>query len=229
MPNEQGGFTYEEEQEWIARQMATANFQPSPEVNPTPEQQNQQVAANMAAALQSQNAEQGILDTMQTMVYGLGPPYSESPRPYAGPEPMEAQPDWNYDSGFPGNWHDYSSNNTTGGGFFNIDELYHAQGRAVPDIFQSGSNLPSTNNYRLLPPDYRQPRYIMRNGQIIDLNSDTIYGPYGHGETGGRYENPRWRSGSGLRVPGAHAFGSIAGTVFGWPGALQYGYINPAT
>lgn len=239
MPNEQGGFTYEEEQEYIARQMAAANWQPPPEQNPTVEQQNQQVADNMAQALLSQNAEyssqqneqRGILDVLGTTVgYGLGPPYTASDKEYTGPPPMEAQPDWNYDSGYPGNWHDFSSNNTsTGGGFFSIEELFHNQGRAVPDIYRSGSAAPSTNNYRLLPPNWRQPNFIMRNGAIIDMNADSMYGPYGRGEFGGGHGNPAWRSGSGLGVPAAHAFGSIAGTVFGWPGALQLGYIPPAT
>lgn len=235
MPNAQGGYTPEEEAEAVARAMQAAvesRTAFAPEQNPTVEQQSQQVANNLAQGLLSQNAEysqqqaeqRGILDVLGTTLgYGLGPPYAASDKPYTGPPPMEAQPDWNYDSGYPGNWHDFTGNSSTGGGFFAFDEIFNH----VPDAFSSGSNRPSTNNYRLLPPEYRKPNYIMRNGAIIDLSLDT-WGPYGRGEFGGRYENPSWRGGSALGVPAAHAFGSIAGTVFGWPGALQYGYINPA-
>ena len=144
---------------------------------------------------------------------------------YMGPEAY-APGQLRYEGGvpMPVNWQDFKGNASTGGGFFTLAELY---GQNLPGVFQAGSGMPSTNNWRLLPGG--QPGFVMRNGRIIDVNdAEGMYGPYGRGEFGGRYGNPRWRSGSALGVPAAHAFGSIAGTIFGWPGQLdQIGYIPP--
>jgi hypothetical protein len=196
---------------------------------PTVEQQNQQVANAVAQGYLSQNAEyqnqlaenRGILDVLGTTLgYGLGPPYTPSDKAYSG-TPMEANADWDA-GGFPTNWQDYSSNNiSTGGGFFAFDELYHGIGQEVPWAFQSGSNMPSTNNYRLLPPEYRKPNYIMRNGQIIDMNAESNYGPFGRGEFGGGYANPSWRSGAAVGMPVAWAQGPAGYGISGWPGQLS--------
>lgn len=239
MPNEQGGFTYEEEQEFIARQMAAANWQPPPEQNPTVEQQNQQVADNYAQALLSQNAEysnqqaehRGILDVLgTTQGYGLGPPYTASAQPYNGPPPMEAQPDWNYDFGFPGDWHDFSSNNiSTGGGFFDFDELYHNRGLPVPLPFMSGAGGPSTNNYRLLPPEYRHPNFIMRAGQIINRYGPNMYGPYGGPPVNEELNYPAWRSGAGVGYPVAYSPSPVSWAISGWPGQLGNYNIHSST
>lgn len=53
---------------------------------------------------------------------------------------------------------------------------------------------PSTNNWRLLPPQYRNPNYIMRNGMIIDLTAARTGGPAG-GQTAayvGTSDSPNW-------------------------------------
>jgi hypothetical protein len=226
MPNAQGGMTYEEEAEALARTMhqaaiTNAGLNAFPEQTPSIAEQLQQGPNAVAAGL-SQNS-QGILDVMaDPLAYGLGPPYAESPRPYNGPPPMEAQPDWNYDSGFPSNWHDFNSNNTTtGGGFFNMEELFHNQRRAPPQPFTAGSNLPSTNNWRLLPPDFRNPRYIMRNGFIIDTQGGTMYGPWGTSDNMGE-DSPAWRSGAGVGMPSAYARSPIDNAISGWPGAFGF-------
>jgi hypothetical protein len=228
-----GGYTYEEEQEAIARTMQNAliyNAGPPPEVNPTVEQQNQQVADTMAAALRTNNAElyaqdqeqRGLLEMLgTTQQYGAGPPYTASPQEYVGPPPMEAGADWDYSSGYPSNWHDFNSNNySTGGGFFNFEELFQKQGKRAPQAFQSGSNLPSTNNYRLLPPEYRDPRYIMRNGQIIDMNSNNMAGPFGPDSMG--VNNPSWGSGAVAGSPVAWSPGPYGPNKIGWPGAFGF-------
>lgn len=59
-------------------------------------------------------------------------------------------------------------------------DLYGGQ---VPAQFSAGSSLPSTNDWRQLPPQYRNPNYFMINGQIIDrrqADSDI----HGHGVLG---------------------------------------------
>lgn len=238
MPNAQGGYTAEEEAEAVARALheaavTNAGLNAFPEQTPTIEQQLAQGPNAIAQGLLSQNTEyqnslaeqRGILDVLgTTQGYSLGPPYTASDQPYNGPPPMEAQPDWNYDSGYPGDWHDFSSNNTsTGGGFFNMEELFHSQRRAVPQAFTAGSNMPSTNNWRLLPPEFRAPRYIMRNGQIIDTQGGTMYGPYGSGGMGDSpISNPSWRSGAGAGYPVAYAQSPISWAISGWPGASGF-------
>jgi hypothetical protein len=205
--------TAEEEAEWIARAMHNANVTnagPLPEVTPTPEQQYQQVADTMAAAnltnnagYQAQQAEQmGLFQAMggQPLQFGAGPPYAESTS----------------------NWHDFNSNNTTtGGGFFNFEELFQRLGKMAPQAFQSGSNMPSTNNYRLLPPDFRKPNYIMRNGQIIDMSGPTMKGPWGTSDSMGE-DAPSWRSGAGVGMPVAFARSPIDNAISGWPGAFGF-------
>lgn len=180
-------------------------------------------------------------NTENPLGYNFGPGYTPSAQDYPenrtplsvpiynlgmGEPPAEQYLDYSHGDPFPANWQDFKSGDrSTGGGFFTAEDLFANQ---VPEVFQSGSSFPSTNNWRLIPAG--QPGFIMRNGQIINTNDQQgLYGPYGMGEFGGRYENPRWRGGSGLRVPAAHAFGSIAGSIFGWPGQTgTIGWINPA-
>ena len=56
------------------------------------------------------------------------------------------------------------------GGWFSYGDLARRgllPGRGLEGI-QFGSDRPSTDNWRLLPPGYNNPNYMMRNGQIID-------------------------------------------------------------
>jgi hypothetical protein len=69
-------------------------------------------------------------------------------------------------------------------GWFNLQDYYkgapdkamedNPAGRAVPNYFSGGSNRLSTNDWRLLPPQYRNPNYFMINGTIIDRNKAGI-------------------------------------------------------
>jgi hypothetical protein len=184
--------------------------------------------------------------------FGAGPPYTESLDPYLGGPPMNpgvwmgsdsgdgrsggdgsgpppGALDFSGGDGIPSNWKDYDTGNTsTGGGFFNFARLFGSQGREVPDAFKSGANLPSTNNYRLLLPQYQHPNYIMRNGQVIDMNSPQVYGPAGEAYSMDWYGG-RWRSGAGAGVPAAYAAGPVSPNIVGWPGQLgPYGQSSTA-
>jgi hypothetical protein len=173
-------------------------------------------------------------NTENPLGYAFGPGYAPSNLDSVDPTPLaptiwnmgqEAPPDnateyldYSHGDSAPANWKDYkSTDRSTAGGFFTAGELFGAN---LPMAFQSGSDLPSTNNWRLLPMG--KPGYIMRNGQIINLNSDTMWGP--HGEPGmDGFVLPggsRWRSGAGAGVPAAYAVGSVAGNIIGWPGQL---------
>ena len=127
---------------------------------------------------------------MDPVGYGFGPFYGASSLDYqdSGRGPALDPPQWNMGMGperqapgalnfgedqgvLPMNWKDYYTPRdfSTGGGFFFADDLF-APGK-TPYQFGGdslhGGGL-STNNYRLLPGDFRTPRYIMRNGLIID-------------------------------------------------------------
>jgi hypothetical protein len=121
-------------------------------------------------------------------------------------------------NGIPDNWKNFDNNNiTTGGGFFTMDERF---GEKLPFSFQAGSSMPSTNNWRLLPPNYRRPGFIMRNGQIINTNSPTMYGPLGSGSLGDEGTAPGWRSGAAAGYPSAYSPGGTGYAVWGWPGQV---------
>ncbi len=232
-PEADPGMTAEQEAEAVARTLheaaiTNAGLNAFPEQNRTIEEQLQEGPKAIAAGELYNNAGyQASLAESQVgtdpLRYGAGPPYADSPQRYDGPPPMEAGADWNYSSGVaPANWHDFNSNNTTtGGGYFNFEELFHGQGRQVPQAFQAGSNLPSTNNYRILPPDFRQPGYIMRNGQIIDMNGPTMHGPWGTSDSMSG-DAPSWRSGAGVGYPVAFARSPIDTAISGWPGAFGF-------
>jgi hypothetical protein len=153
--------------------------------------------------------------------YGIGPPYNESPAPYTGGPPMNPGEAMNFSGGtpMPDNWQDFKGNTSSGGGFFTFADFFGNQGKQVPDGLLSGAGMASTNNYRLLPPDFRKPNFVMRNGQIIDLNSTTMWGPNGEPYSMDWYGG-RWRNGSGAGVPAAYAAGPTAPNIVGWPGQL---------
>lgn len=134
------------------------------------------------------------------------------------PAPAGALDYSTYQDAFPANWQDFTTphNTGTGAGFFTMDSFYGGQGLDVPHQFQSGSSLPSTNNWRLLPPQYRSSQYVMRNGRIIDLNG-SLGGPAGWQQTGDRY-----RSGAGEGYPSAIPIGLMSNVSgVGWPGQLS--------
>ncbi len=169
----------------------------------------------------------------QPQTYGLGPFYNNIGGAYQGPDPL-APPVWtgdeagggasppgalDFSSGdvAPVNWQDYNPGNTsTGGGFFTEDQLSAAQGQSiVPPSFQSGSNMPSTNNWRLLGGQYRQPNYIMRNGNVINLNHPWLRHPFGQ-------HLQSYVSGASDRNPSAMGPASSREynwTATGWPGS----------
>lgn len=163
--------------------------------------------------------------------YGIGPPYTESAKDYSGPAPLDPGV-WNdmymgpeayapgqlrYEGGvgMPVNWQEYKGNTSTGGGFFTLAELY---GQNLPGIFQSGSHMPSTNNWRLIPGG--RPGMVMRNGNIINTQGQSMYGPRSDSYVMGDAEltNPRWRSGAGVGMPVAYANSTIGWGISGWPG-----------
>lgn len=109
--------------------------------------------------------------TAQTVDINGGPQYLASDAPYSGPPPMSpANLDFSGGTPFPDHWQDYKGNSSTGGGFFTIADLYASQGKGIPHHIMDGANLPSTNNWRLLPQNYRDPSHIMRNGEIISVD-----------------------------------------------------------
>jgi hypothetical protein len=71
-------------------------------------------------------------------------------------------------------------------GLFNLSDYYKGapteDRKSVPQSFSTGSNALSTNDWRLLPPQYRSPNYFMINGHIIDRNKANVeLSPFGHG------------------------------------------------
>jgi hypothetical protein len=138
--------------------------------------------------------------------------------------------DYSGGDGIASNWQDFSGrDSSSGGGFFTIADLYGARGQDIPHSFQSGSNLPSTNNYRMLPPAYRKPNYIMRNGQIIDTNSYLRGPPDGAGGAGIDI-GPAWNSGAHFGTPAAWASGPVGWAQAGWPGQIgAYDYLPPGS
>lgn len=163
--------------------------------------------------------------------FALGPPYTPSTADAPAGPPLDppiftggeggAAPagalDFSAGTGAPANWQDFQSKDTTtGGGFWTMDQLFGGRGEPVPDAFQSGAGMASTNNYHLLPPGFQTPDYIMRNGTIIDMNDPTMYGPLGRPAMG--WNPPTWRSGGPGGYPVAYAAGPTATSMGGWPG-----------
>ena len=176
--------------------------------------------------------------------YGVGPPYGgfagrvdTNPNPVdppiwtgdsggpLGTEPPATMPEgalnWEGGSG-PINWQDFHTpkNLTAAGGFWTMEDVF---GMDMPGIFQRGSQAPSTNNWRLIPGG--RPGMIMRNGQIINTRSGSMYGPQGF-DFGMQSDQiaPRWRSGEGMGVPAAYATSPTGWQMTGWPGASAFTY-----
>jgi hypothetical protein len=161
----------------------------------------------------------------------FGPPYTDSPTYHQGAS-MAPSDMLDYSGGddIASNWQQFSGkDSSSGGGFFTIADLYGARGQDVPSAFQQGSTLPSTNNYRMLPPAYRKPNYIMRNGRIIDTNSYLRGPPQYQTINGGAGDSigPAWNSGAGVGVPAAWAPGAVGPSYQAWPGQLQPMIVTP--
>src|SRR5262249_37658681 len=103
-------------------------------------------------------------------------------------------------------------------------------GGNVPHQFMAGSNLPSTNNWMLLPPPYNKPGYAMRNGHIID-NSPANQGRGGFWAPGiekivtsrddaGQLFERRPGSGAQFGFPALMPSGGGLAYAF-WPGQLE--------
>jgi hypothetical protein len=170
------------------------------------------------------------INTENPLGYAFGPGYAPSNLDSVDSTPLaptiwnlgqEAPPDnatqyldYSHGDPFPANWEDYkSTDRSTAGGFFTAGELYGAD---LPGQFGRGRDAPSTNNWRLLPTG--KPGYIMRNGNIINLNSTQLYGPYGPVPTN-QEGSPPWKSGINAGSPVAHAWGH-GNQMIGWPGQL---------
>jgi hypothetical protein len=97
----------------------------------------------------------------------------------------------------------------------------------VPEPISAGSNLPSTNNWMLMPPPYNRPGFMMRNGRIIDTNSP--------GYKVGLQAQNTWRpeNVAGVSAPFLHTagyptgFGQAPYQYYGWPGQIEpWGYFG---
>lgn len=96
---------------------------------------------------------------------------SGQPAHVGGPPPAFAEKGTEYD--FP----NIFNQGAPPSGWFTLNDYYGQPGRPgagaeygrdkVPEQFTVGSNLPSTNNWRLLPQQYRDPDFFMVNGQPI--------------------------------------------------------------
>jgi hypothetical protein len=168
----------------------------------------------------------GPANTENPVGYAFGPPYTPSPQDYPegrapldpgfGADPGQLQMS---DTGVPLNWKDFATpeDKSTGGGFFTAKDVFGDN--PVPWAFggENPFSLPSTNNYRLLPPGFNTPNFVMRGGQIINLNGN-MYGPQG-GATP-EHTAPRWRSGTNLGWPVAYSSSPIGWGSAGWPGQM---------
>jgi hypothetical protein len=207
----------------------------------TPVQQVSGLLGELAAPRPQGPPQNLEINTENPLGYAFGPGYAPSNFDSVDSTPLaptiwnlgqDAPPDeatqyldYSHGDPFPANWEDYkSTDRSTAGGFFTAGELFGAD---LPAQFQSGSEMPSTNNWRLLPTG--KPGYIMRNGQIINLNSTQMWGPAGEPYSMDWYGG-RWRSGAGAGVPAAYAAGPTAPNIVGWPGQLNpYGQSSTAS
>src|SRR5262245_30603267 len=110
------------------------------------------------------------------------------------------------------------------GGYFTLNQLY--QGRNdMPSIFQHGSNMPSTNNWRLTLPYGGGPGAILRNGQ---LTCPGVMASRGHmASPSGTGMGPAEEPGSALPTnvePGAALSGRNVWGAYYWPGGSPWGY-----
>jgi hypothetical protein len=192
-------------------QLALASQAAFPEQqNPTPEQQNALVAHNMQLAQASQTGGFGGADSALDYVASLGG--DQTPPPFVG---------GSIQGGMPGV---FSPNDRASalGNVFTMDAYNDQSGNpTVANNPTGNSQFLSTNNWRLLPPQYRDPNYYLYNGRIMDrrltqatLAPKSILGQESQGDPGyyyaGQFDPGTWK----------HPFGSFAHD-FGYPGQLD--------
>ncbi len=102
-------------------------------------------------------------------------------------------------------------------GWFTLNDWYGEN--KVPWKYQAGASLPSTNDWRLLPGQYRDPRYFMINGEIIDR---TQIGPDISRGDGQMPPFTGFQSGAAVGYPIAftNPGWSQGQSFFGFPGSL---------
>jgi hypothetical protein len=113
------------------------------------------------------------------------------------------------------------------GGFFTMADLYRGQRQGVPAIGSYQSDLPSTNNWRLLG---KGPGWIQRNGFLIDTQSPSTRFGYRSGAfpTGGvsaeqyvPFNQLALGSGASFGLPNLLSTG-VSPSTSGWPGATEW-------
>jgi hypothetical protein len=229
----------------VAADLAEVNRLAAEAAGPSYQEVLQQRHADAAAGHPSVTPEvlglmdQGLIDAHgEPAGYNFGPYYGDSPQHLTG-TPMAPQ-QWTGDSGsdvrggigdggampagmldyslgdgIPTNWKDfYTPNNRgTGGGFFTADDAITGQ---ISSLYQAGSTGPSTNNWRMLPFNFRTPGHVMRNGYIINTRAAA--------DAAGRWPaNGNMRDGLGLpdHSPGFPGWIASSGRTvsYGWPGS----------
>ena len=177
--------------------------------NPTAEQEAALVAHNMQLALASQGTGFGGFESPSAYVASLCG--DQTPPPYVG---------GSIQGGMPGVF----SPNDRGsvfGNAFTMDAYNDQSGNPTLANNPTGPQQQlSTNNWRLLPPQYRDPNYYLYNGQIIDrrLTQSTLAPKSVLGVEGGTGDPGYLYSGSEPGMWGK-PIGSYAWE-YGYPGQL---------
>jgi hypothetical protein len=118
-------------------------------------------------------------------------------------------------------------------GWFNLQDYYkgapaqadNPAAQNVPTRFSAGSDQLSTNDWRLLPPQYRSPNYFQANGRIIDRNLGSLtvnpsaYSYLGQTEMGSGVSPINRGTSNETGSPRISWSGWDAST--GWPGQLS--------
>lgn len=183
----------------------------------------QAAASNVGAAEPAPDTQtvNGEVFGPDPLAYNFGPYYGESAQNY--PENRVPNMGMGMDWEQPGSWEQFHNprDRSTGGGFFTAQDVFGAD--KVPNAFQEGAASPSTNNWRLLPPPYNSPRYIMRNGRIIDLRATDMHGPPVPAEGfGNNYGGPLWNTGAGAGLGFPAAYNRGYTNFAGWPGTSNW-------
>ena len=178
------------------------------------------VAHNMELARASQGQSGGMfgLDDRRNIVDQSGG---------ATDQVLGAPPAYS-EGGILGGYNSVFAPNAPPSGWFTMKDYYNQspKGQANPGANTADAQMLSTNNWRLLPAQYRDPNYFMVNGQIIDrrlaqrqLAPASVMGLEGgtgaHGFTPTRGSDPgRWRTGHNVAGFGANE--GYIGSLGGW-------------
>lgn len=225
--------TAEEQQQQVDNNMRQALLSLAPpreQRNPTAEQQQQQVDNNMRIGLNSQSGTGGALDPAAVAAYSrpINSPEDqnwsdENGQPiHVGLDPPSSQ-SGRFGGGYDNVFHSLNSESSNGG-LFNLNEYDPTGDSWLGGTAGQGSgNGVSTNNWRLLAPQFRDPDNFLYNGQVISrrrigsqlapksvlgLEGGTGFAGYRHLGTGG----PIWATPTGSY---SHIEGPI-GSLSGW-------------